>query len=232
MGYRTIPLGEIAANFSRPFSFAGREEVVFVNTGDVLTGKFLHHDCVSPAGLPGQAKKRIEKGDILYSEIRPANGRFALVDFDADKYVVSTKFMVIRPTSDSILTRFLYLQLTAPEMLREMQLIAESRSGTFPQITFDAVSYLPVVLPDISTQKAIVETIGALDDKIELNRRMNGTLEALAQTVFKEWFMEKAGEGWAETSLAEQVEVTKGLSYKGSGLADAGQAHAQPQLHL
>ena len=89
-------LREICENISRRFNFKEKEDVVFVNTGDVSNGKFLHHNRVSKEGLPGQAKKAVEYGDILYSEIRPANKRFALVDFDSKDYVVSTKFMVLK----------------------------------------------------------------------------------------------------------------------------------------
>ena len=65
-------------------------------------------------------------GDILFSEIRPANSRYAFVDFDASDYVVSTKFMVIR-SNGSILPRYLYLVLTSNSTLTEFQMVAESR---------------------------------------------------------------------------------------------------------
>jgi type I restriction enzyme S subunit len=71
--WRTVKLGDIAENASRPFDFSKHERVVFINTGDVLHGKFLHSNRIVPKDLPGQAKKRIEKNDILFSEIRPAN---------------------------------------------------------------------------------------------------------------------------------------------------------------
>ena len=183
-------LGEIAENVSRPFKFEGRESVVFINTGDVEHGAFLHSKRTSTTGLPGQAKKKILKGDILFSEIRPANGRYAEVIFDADEYVVSTKFMVIRLKNDEIDQQFFLIQLTSKQTLLEFQRIAESRSGTFPQITFDAVSYFPITFPPLPEQKAIAHILGSLDEKIELNRRMNATLEGMAQALFKSWFVD------------------------------------------
>lgn len=89
-----LPLKYYADNISRPYKFKGKDKVIFINTGDVLEGKFLHSNYSKVKDLPGQAKKAIEYGDILYSEIRPGNRRFAFVDFDAKDYVVSTKFMV------------------------------------------------------------------------------------------------------------------------------------------
>ena len=84
-------LGKEAINASRPFSFKQHPKVIFVNTGDVLDGKFLHATISTGADLPGQAKKALKINDILLTEIRPGNGRFAFVNFDPDKYVVSTK---------------------------------------------------------------------------------------------------------------------------------------------
>ena len=185
-----LTLGEIAQNISRPFKFKDFEDVTFINTGDVLEGQFLHSNTVSKIGLPGQAKKEIQKGDILFSEIRPANKRFALVDFDPTGYVVSTKFMVIKKISEDIDDRFFYILLTNKITLHEFQRIAESRSGTFPQITFDAIAYFPVKIPPLTEQKAIAHILGSLDDKIELNRQMNATLEAMAQALFKSWFVD------------------------------------------
>ena len=182
--------GEIAINESRPFDFSTHGRVVFINTGDVLDGRFLHADRVTPNGLPGQAKKRIEKGDILFSEIRPGNKRFALVDFEPNDYVVSTKFMVIKLTAKDVDLSYFYKVLTSSATLAEFQRIADSRSGTFPQITFDAVSYFPFQIPSLHEQKAIAHILGSLDDKIELNRRMNATLEAMAQALFKSWFVD------------------------------------------
>lgn len=125
--------------------------MVFINTGDVLEGNFLHSKRSSHAGLPGQAKKSTRPDDILFSEIRPANKRYAYVDFDSSDYVVSTKFMIIRGSKE-IHPRLLYRILTAKETLDEFQVQAESRSGTFPQITFDSISHLPIVLPQIEIQ--------------------------------------------------------------------------------
>ena len=110
-------LGDVCGNVSRRFNFQDKETVVFVNTGDVSNGKFLHHNKISKEGLPGQAKKAIKIGDILYSEIRPKNKRFAIVDFDCQDYVVSTKFMVLK-RNDKIDLDFFYLFLKSNKTIK------------------------------------------------------------------------------------------------------------------
>lgn len=181
-------LDEVAKNASRTFEFKG-EPVVFINTGDVLEGSLLHNDLSNPTNLPGQAKKRIKKNDILYSEIRPGNKRYAFVDFDAEEYVVSTKFMVIE-VNDIVLPKYLYIFLTSSKVESELKMIADSRSGTFPQVTFDSIGYLQVYVPNQNEQKEIINFWESLDHKIHLNRQTNETLEAMAQAIFKSWFVD------------------------------------------
>jgi len=181
-GWRACTLGDIAKNVSITFDFKRTPEVVFINTGDVLEGDFLHSKRSLYAGLPGQAKKSIRPDDILFSEIRPANKRYAYVDFDSSDYVVSTKFMIIRGSKE-IHPRLLYRILTAKETLDEFQVQAESRSGTFPQITFDSISHLPIMLPPIEIQEAFQQAVGKMDAQIKVNKEQSRTLAALRDTL-------------------------------------------------
>ena len=177
VGWAALSLGEISINHSETHKFENKSEIIFVNTGDVLEGNFLHQNYSLVSTLPGQAKKRMKKHDILYSEIRPINRRFAYVNFseNLDNYVVSTKFMVIR-SNDKILSRLLSLILTRNSMVQEFQITAESRSGTFPQITFESISRFPVVIPQITTQEKLMKVITPLLEKREFNIRQIQTL--------------------------------------------------------
>jgi len=169
-GWQVGTLGDVAKNHSETHNFKGKNEIIFVNTGDVSEGNFLHENYMSIDKLPGQAKKRIAKDDILYSEIRPKNKRFAYVNFDRNikNYVVSTKFMVIR-ANVLILPRLLYLMLKRQESIDEFNYVADSRSGTFPQITFEAVSHFSFPLAPIETQKNLMSILTNLLEKKESN---------------------------------------------------------------
>ena len=112
-------LREILDSVSDTYNFKENSNVIFLNTGDILSGKFLHSNYSESKFLPGQAKKSIKNNDILFSEIRPANQRFALVD------------------------------VSNPE---------ESRSGTFPQITFSEIQMLDIPELSLDEQKHIVDT--------------------------------------------------------------------------
>lgn len=216
--WRKIELGELIDSISIKHKF-DKNQLIFLNTSDVLEGKVLHQNYSDINTLPGQAKKSIKKGDILFSEIRPKNKRFALVDFDADDYVVSTKLMVLRRKNSLIDNLFLYKYLTSDRILEELQFIAEGRSGTFPQITFNELKSLKISLPLLNEQKAIVDILSSLDDKIELNNQMNETLEEMAQALFKRWFVDfefpnEEGKPY-KSSGGEMVESELGMIPKG-----------------
>lgn len=201
--WREYSLGDLVKSISETYKF-NSEEIIFLNTSDIYEGKVLNHNKFIVSELPGQAKKRIQKDDILFSEIRPNNRRYAYIDFDSHEYVVSTKLMVLR-SEPEIYPKFLFYYLTNKYTLAILQNIAENRSGTFPQITFDNVAELDILLPDLGEQKEIAKFIENLDKKIYLLRSQNETLEAIAQTLFKRWFVEF------------EFPDENGLPYKSSG---------------
>ena len=184
-----LPLSKICSNQSRRFTPPNGKKVWFVNTGDVLDGNFLHRKISLWDTLPGQAKKSIKENDVLYSEIRPGNGRFAFVRKEDAHAVVSTKFMVLE-ANRHVYPRYLYHLLTSKKIQREMKQIAESRSGTFPQITFDSIEHLEVYLPEKKDQIIISKILDFFSNKIELNKRTNETLERIANALFKSWFVD------------------------------------------
>jgi type I restriction enzyme S subunit len=182
-------LGDIVQSVSEKH-LLNQDEIVLINTSDVLEGNVINHEKVPNQNLKGQFKKRFRKNDILYSEIRPKNKRYAYVDFDSEDYVASTKLMVLRAIDSKVDSKFLYQILKSDEVINKLQMIAESRSGTFPQITFSELARLSVALPNLVEQKAIEATLSCLDDKIELNNHINKNLEEMAQAIFKSWFID------------------------------------------
>ena len=179
-GWHYSMLGDLCKSVSVAHNF-NTERLIFLNTGDVEDGMFLHSDYMAVADMPGQAKKTIMQNDILYSEIRPINRHFAYVDFQADNYVVSTKLMVIRATSFD--SRRLYHFLTLQDTLEELQMQAESRSGTFPQIRFENISKLPILIADSNTETAFVTLLHAAYNQIEHNNSENKKLSELRNSL-------------------------------------------------
>lgn len=153
-------LNDVLNTISQTYNFSSTKEVIFLNTGDILEGKLLHSNYSDTAFLPGQAKKSIANGDILFSEIRPANKRYVQVDVvDPTNYVVSTKLMVLRVINKDFNSRYVYHFLTQENTLCILQSLAESRSGTFPQITFSEIQSLDIPTYTLEDQQHIVDTM-------------------------------------------------------------------------
>ena len=72
--YPIVNIRELASSISETHRF-DKEQLIFLNTSDIFDGEFLHRNYTPVKDWPGQAKKSIRKDDILFSEIRPANGR-------------------------------------------------------------------------------------------------------------------------------------------------------------
>ena len=177
--WRKLTVGDLCDTISETYH-RNDDEVILVNTSDVLNGAILNHQTVENKNLKGQFKKTFQKDDILYSEIRPANRRYAYVDFsETERYIASTKLMVLRPRKAVVLPRFLFAFLTSKEVLAELQHLAETRSGTFPQITFSSeLATMPIKVPDVKTQQKIVGILDAIETKIKNNDNINKNLAA------------------------------------------------------
>ncbi|MGF6989804.1 restriction endonuclease S subunit [Lachnospiraceae bacterium PM6-15] len=193
-------IGELCNTISD--TYKGDDEfVVLVNTSDVLEGKVLNHTTVENKKLKGQFKKTFKRNDILYSEIRPANKRFAFIDFkDTSNYIASTKLMVLRH-NDKVLPEYLFALLKSNHVIAELQHLAETRSGTFPQITFSSeLAPMRAFLPDKETQKRIVSVLSSIERKIEVNLAINDNLLDQLNQLYAEFSTRNE---WSEMNIGD-----------------------------
>jgi type I restriction enzyme, S subunit len=180
-GWKKLNLTELVDTVSKTHKFS-KGKAIFLNTSDILEGKFLHNNYSDTNTLPGQAKKTIQKGDILFSEIRPANKRYAFVDFESEDYVVSTKLMVLR-SKGIVDNLFVYFFIKNEEILQQLQILAESRSGTFPQITYSELSKIEMILPDTKTLGLYTNNLKSIFEKIRENQQQIESLTTLRDSL-------------------------------------------------
>ncbi|QCQ34592.1 restriction endonuclease subunit S [Bacteroides fragilis] len=187
---KVLKINQIVRTVSETHRF-DKDKLIAINTSDVENGVMGSGTLTSVDELKGQFKKTIVKDDILFSEIRPANRRFAKVTTEDTKdYVVSTKLMVLRKYNEDVDLEYFYYCLTNQPFLDILQRRAENRIGSFPQITFDLLSEYAFPIPPISEQKRISSVISTLDKKIALNRAINQNLEAMAKQLYDYWFVQ------------------------------------------
>ncbi len=126
-------------------------------------------------------------------------------------YVIDTAFY-LNPKVADLNMKFAYYQLLTVD-------INYMDSGSaIPSTSREDFYDLDIMLPPLPEQKSIASILSSLDDKIDLLHRQNNTLEALAETLFRQWFVEEAEEGWETGKLGDYVECINGYSYNSSEL--------------
>lgn len=176
-------------------SYSPREAWPFVNyleTSGVTDGVIseMKHLDPSTAKIPSRARRKVKRGDIVYSTVRPNQRHYGLIKDLPENCLVSTGFAVIRAKPSVACTGFIYWYLTQQSVIDYLQTIAEHSTSAYPSIKPKDLMNLPLKLPPLSEQHAIAHVLGLLDDKIDLNGRMNKTLEKMARAVFRSWFVD------------------------------------------
>lgn len=103
-------------------------------------------------------------------------------------YIISNKQIRVRLNVNKILPLYAYYWLNQPLMIEYIQ--QRNTGSTIPLINLSVVKALPIAVPGLNYQKKVTSILSSLDDKIELNRQTNQILEAIAQAIFKEWFVD------------------------------------------
>ncbi len=141
----------------------------------------------------GGGGSRFQTGDTLMARITPCleNGKVARYIADDELGVAhgSTEFIVIRGRPGVSDTEFSYY-LTQWDYVREFSVDQMTGTSGRQRVPVEAFDHLRVSMPPLSEQRAIARLLSTLDDKIDLNRRMNETLEAMARAVFRDWFVD------------------------------------------
>lgn len=130
----------------------------------------------------------VRKSDVLLNITGDSVGRCCQVDEKILPARVNQHVSIIRPRHNLLDPKFLKYYLISAQMQAHLLSLA-SGGGTRNALTKSMIENFQVPCPPLAEQRAIAEILGALDDKIELNRQMNHTLEELAQALFTAWFV-------------------------------------------
>jgi len=159
--------------------------------------------------------------------------------------ICSTGFAVLSP-NEKVNPYYLYKYLTQKNVIEYLQGVAETSTSTYPSIKPSDIASLEINLPPLLEQKAIANILSSLDDKIELNNKINKNLEELAQTIYKRWFVDfefpnedgepyksSGGEmiegelglipkGWEDKKLSDVIKISYGKNFPTKNLHDKG----------
>lgn len=161
-----------------------------VRTQDIITGVFRADQAghVSEETYAERiARVAPSRGDLLYSREGTYFGIAAEVP-EKTRVCLGQRMVLIRPDKRRLDFSFLRHWLNSPIMAAH---IHGYRDGSVAErLNLPTIRALPILVPPLAEQKAIAAVLGALDDKIELNRRMNATLESMARALFQSWFVD------------------------------------------
>jgi len=182
---------------SEAIGYNGRiDKSTFVCIDEVTHAKLKRSQLKENDILFSMAGIYLGKNAIVTKDILPANTNQALAIIRLDKAKANVKFI-----------HYYLKQGSVTELVNNM-----SGQSAQPNINFQEIRSIGILLPELDEQYAIANVLSSLDNKIDLMHRQNATLEALAETLFRQWFMEEAKEEWEVASLGDVISVKGGTT--------------------
>ncbi|MES2781097.1 MAG: restriction endonuclease subunit S [Bacteroidota bacterium] len=195
---------------------------------------------ITEKGLNNSNTKLLQKDDIIIS----ARGTVGALSMIGKPMCFNQSCFGIRGKRGIVDNTFLYYYLK--NYVQHVK--KRSQGSVFDTINLASFDMMDVDIPKLETQKKIASVLSALDSKIELNNRINTTLEQMAKTLYDYWFVQfdfpnKNGkpykssggkmvwseelkreipEGWEVNSLSNYITIERGISYKGTELGESG----------
>lgn len=221
-GWKKCKLGDICLINTASYSTSDNYSFInYLDTGSITQNKIekIQKINLSMEKLPSRAKRKIKYNSIIYSTVRPNQRHYGIIKKHPENFIVSTGFAVIDVDTEKANPDFIYYILIQDEVINSLQAVAEQSVSTYPSIKPSDIEKIDIFLPPLPVQKKIAGILKSLDDKIELNNKINTNLEQQAQALFKNWFVDfepfggKMPEGWKEIPLEELCTVvTKGTT--------------------
>ena len=143
--------------------------------------------CVSDHDRDRLSKYTLRKDDIVFSRVGSVDRRGLVRELE-DGWLFSGRCLRVRPDPSKVDSAYLSYFFGLPQFRSYVRSIAVG--ATMPSLNTRILSDVPIVYPPLPEQRAIAHVLGTLDDKIELNRRMNETLAELSRALFKSWFVD------------------------------------------
>jgi type I restriction enzyme S subunit len=211
-----VELGKVANvtklagfEFTKHFEYNTTGEIIALRAKNIRNGRLdlsdIHRiDKDVSDELP---RSQLHKDDIIFTYTGNGFGDCALIP-QSGRFHLAPNIAKITP--ESIDPYFLFKYMKSDEFYQQVEnFMVGSSQPTIPMAT---VRKLLVPNIGLLTQRAIAEVLSSIDDKIDLLTRQNTTLEALAQTYFRQWFVESANEDWDEIGLDQIADFLNGLA--------------------
>ena len=145
-----------------------------------------NEDYIKLFGESQKSVRHLQEGDVLIGIIGTFGNCYLYKD--NDKFGISSSIAIARPNKDLVNPKFLYYYLSSDRFKKYTDMY---KGGSVQGYTnLPTLRKIPMYLPPLEKQEKIADILSSLDDKIELNNEMNKTLEEMAQSIFKRWFVD------------------------------------------
>ena len=220
--WKEYKLGEIANIQTGPFGSqlhqsdyvdVGIPSIMPVNIGDRMNISIEKIVYITEEDATRLSRYRVQEGDIVYSR-RGDVEKCAYIGKAEIGWLCGTGCLRIRIDSSKADSKFIAYYLSTEDM---KSWISNNAVGTtMPNLNSSILQQVPLSMPSLDEQIRIASILSSLDDKIDLLNRENATLEAMAETLFRQWFIEVAKEVWEEKSLLDCIKLIGGGTPKTS----------------
>jgi type I restriction enzyme S subunit len=210
--WKEYKLGEIANIQTGPFGSqlhqsdyvdVGIPSIMPVNIGDRMNISIEKIVYITEEDATRLSRYRVQEGDIVYSR-RGDVEKCAYIGKAEIGWLCGTGCLRIRIDSSKADSKFIAYYLSTEDM---KSWISNNAVGTtMPNLNSSILQQVPLSMPSLDEQKRIASILSSLDDKIDLLNRENVTLEAMAETLFRQWFIEEAKEDWEEGTISDLID--------------------------
>lgn len=186
--WKFVRIGEIAGvNETTLGAGDSLDYIRYIDISSVSTDKIEEPKLMEFQDAPSRAKRVVKKGDIIISTVRPNLKQHFLCNFEIDNHIASTGFCVITPKND-LYRWYLYSFLTSDQFTNHLIRIADG--AAYPAFSYKEIRDAVIPLPDDTSLQFIKDLASSIFKKNQLNQQTNKTLEAMAQAIFKSWFVD------------------------------------------
>lgn len=204
--------------------------VNYLDTGNLTKDEVdeYQHIVIGKDKLPSRARRKVKENDILYSTVRPNQLHYGIVKSNVPNLLVSTGFTVISVDETKADNEFVYFFLTQKDVTEKLHAIGEQSTSAYPSIKPSDIENLEIALPSLEEQSKIARSLRVLDNKIEVNKKINHHLSVIVQAIFNSWFVDYVPFGgtlpseWKEVDFDEISTVQNGYAFKSKDYVSDG----------
>lgn len=210
----------ISYGIVQPGSHQETDCVPVIRVNNIRNGRIDCEDVLKVSRSIEQkyARTRLIGGELLITVVGSV-GECAIVPSELAGWNVARAVSVAK-INDRADVRFIRYAFLSEDV--KFQLYGNTNDTVQPTLNLGQLKSIEIQLPPLPEQRAIASVLSSLDDKIDLLHRQNKTLEAMAETLFRQWFVEEAGEDWEEGTLESEFSFTMGQSPPGESFNESG----------